>query len=555
MKHRAELEKMCGRMSADVLIIGSGLAGLLLAFKLSEAGASVILASKGLLADSNTRMAQGGLAVVMPTSDLDSLESHMADTVKAGAGLVDEKVARRIVEEGPALVRELRDLGVRFDVSISGRLELAREGGHSHARVLHNKDATGRAISDALLTHVNSLPNLLALQNTVAVDLLSDGQRCQGAVVLFQGKPTLIAAGQVVLATGGVGQVFERTTNPAVATGDGLALAYRAGARLADMEFVQFHPTALLKPGSPAYLLSEALRGAGAVLLDSEGRRFLSRFHLDAELATRDVVARAMVSVMHEQGSACVWLDMRPIGATALTTRFPNIVERCRELGVDPVTQPVPVSPAAHYFMGGIKTDGDGRTSLPGLFAIGECASTGLHGANRLASNSLLEAGVMALRVAREINCRPSPVPASARSSTGGEKAGDCLDLAPRAVPADLAQFRRLMFQEAGLCRNQAGLSRLLAQLNVSCVRALPETRAACEAANMLVVAELIAAAAQSRCESRGAHFRSDYSAQDDRGFLRRTCQQRGELTWLAVGLPEPAVAATPVPPAATVVS
>lgn len=529
-----EANRTANEMSADVLILGSGLAGLMLALKLAEAGASVIVASKGGLSDSNTSQAQGGVAAVLPDSTSDSFESHLADTVKAGAGLVDEMVARRIIKEGPSLIRQLRELGVRFAVSLSGALELAREGGHAQARVLHSKDATGRAITEALLARLNRCPNVLALKNTTAVELLFGFDRCLGALVLFQGKPTAVWAGRVVLATGGAGRVFARTTNPEVATGDGLALAYRAGARLADLEFVQFHPTALYKPGCPAFLVSEAVRGAGAVLVDARGQRFAHRFHPEGELATRDVVARAMVAVMDEQKIPCVWLDLRPIGSLALERRFPNIVERCRQYGIDPVREPVPVSPAAHYFMGGVWTDEYGRTTLPGLYAIGECASTGLHGANRLASNSLLEAGVMAMRLAGHL--------ASAEPDTAVRTCA-LSSPAPLAIPSDLSEFHQMMFREAGLSRNEIGLRRLLDSLEVFSVRVLPQTRSVVEASSMLLVGQLIARSALERRESRGAHFRSDYPHVNDQAYGKRLCRQRDSLSWLPVSEPRAPVA------------
>lgn len=520
--------KFADQMTTDVLILGSGLAGLLLALNIADQGASVIVASKSTLGDSNTGRAQGGLAAVLPTACPDSLESHLADTLSAGAGLSDERVGRLILEEAPALVSQLGDLGVEFDASVSGSLDLAREGGHTHPRVLHSKDATGRAISDALVAKVKARSHVLALPNAYASELITDGGGCLGAILLSDGKPMIVSAGQVVLATGGVGQIFERTTNPAIATGDGIALAYSAGARLVDMEFVQFHPTALYKPGCPAFLISEAVRGAGAVLLDAHGERFAQRFHADAELATRDVVARAIVSVMREQETACVWLDLRPIGAAALNMRFPNVLARCRQLGIDPAVEAVPISPAAHYSMGGIWSDSYGRTTLPGLYALGECASTGLHGANRLASNSLLEAGVMALRLARHLA-------SSGKTALRRSLPVDPVGVRRLQVPADLALFRRRMFQVAGLNREEQALERLISEFALSSLPALPEKQSHFEAASMLLVGRLIALAALERRESRGAHYRDDYPAIDDNRYRRRLCLENGQVTWLDV--------------------
>ena len=333
-------------------------------------------------------------------------------------------------------------------------------------------------------------------------------------------------APHTVLATGGVGQLYQRTTNPAVATGDGIALAYRAGAKLADMEFVQFHPTALCKDGAPPFLISEAVRGAGAILVDHRGRRFVKRIHQDGELATRDIVARAIHTVMHDHGLSSVNLDLRPIGSEQIAAKFPTILKRCAEYGIDILKEPIPIAPAAHYFMGGIDADVDGNTSLPGLYAIGECACTGLHGANRLASNSLLEAGVTALRLA---DCLLSP---RYPLATSRHAALSCDAVTPYTVPDDLAHFRSQMYRHAGLVRSESGLAILLSQLQrrVNCGTAPQDARTR----NMLEVGRLIAQAALLRRESRGGHFREDYPTTDSVLFGRRLWLSKSGYGWMA---------------------
>lgn len=490
-------------IDADVLIVGSGLAGLMLALRLQSAGKGlsglkVVLVSKAGLLDSNSSWAQGGVAAVTGANPFDSPEIHLADTIKSGAGLTDIDAARGIVFAGQRLIEELDRLGVDFDKNPSGGRDLALEGGHKEARVVHTKDTTGRSITQALgdkvLQAAATNENLVVLENTCAIDLVMVDGVCCGAqfIVSEQGlnSEILVRSAYTVLATGGVGQIFERTTNPEVATADGIALAYRAGAALSDMEFVQFHPTALMLEGAPAFLISEAARGAGATLLDHKGQRFVKRFHHDGELATRDIVSRAIHSVMSENELAQVYLDMRPIGATQIRERFPNILKTCAQYGIDLLTQPIPVAPAAHYMMGGIKATLSGRTSVDGLYAIGECACTGLHGANRLASNSLLEAGVMALNLGDEllggevfggqVSAADGAAFGSAEFNSEGlnssdlETASALADIKSVALiptlrkdqqillPVDLQSFRSQMYRYAGLVRSQSGLIRLL---------------------------------------------------------------------------------------------
>ncbi|MDP3510229.1 MAG: FAD-dependent oxidoreductase [Candidatus Melainabacteria bacterium] len=571
-------------IDADVLIVGSGLAGLMLALRLQSAGKGlsglkVVLVSKAGLLDSNSSWAQGGVAAVTGANPFDSPEIHLADTIKSGAGLTDIDAARGIVFAGQRLIEELDRLGVDFDKNPSGGRDLALEGGHKEARVVHTKDTTGRSITQALgdkvLQAAAANENLVVLENTCAIDLVMVDGVCCGAqfIVSEQGlnSEILVRAAYTVLATGGVGQIFERTTNPEVATADGIALAYRAGAALSDMEFVQFHPTALMLEGAPAFLISEAARGAGATLLDHKGQRFVKRFHHDGELATRDIVSRAIHSVMSENELAQVYLDMRPIGATQIRERFPNILKTCAQYGIDLLTQPIPVAPAAHYMMGGIKATLSGRTSVDGLYAIGECACTGLHGANRLASNSLLEAGVMALNLGDEllggevfggqVSAADGAAFGSAELNSEGlsssdlEAAGAFADIRSVALiptlrkdqqillPVDLQSFRSQMYRYAGLVRSQSGLIRLLnypgqsvpiasglgsnlgsgansgSGLSSSAVAGL--TAAHHSARNIYQVGRLIAQAAFLRKESRGSHLREDFTSADDANFAR----------------------------------
>lgn len=569
-------------IDADVLIVGSGLAGLMLALRLQSAGKGlsglkVVLVSKAGLLDSNSSWAQGGVAAVTGANPFDSPEIHLADTIKSGAGLTDIDAARGIVFAGQRLIEELDRLGVDFDKNPQGGRDLALEGGHKEARVVHTKDTTGRSITQALgdkvLQAAATNENLVVLENTCAIDLVMVDGVCCGAqfIVSEQGlnSEILVRSAYTVLATGGVGQIFERTTNPEVATADGIALAYRAGAALSDMEFVQFHPTALMLEGAPAFLISEAARGAGATLLDHKGQRFVKRFHHDGELATRDIVSRAIHSVMSENELAQVYLDMRPIGAAQIRERFPNILKTCAQYGIDLLTQPIPVAPAAHYMMGGIKATLSGRTSVDGLYAIGECACTGLHGANRLASNSLLEAGVMALNLGDEllggevfggqINATGGAAFDSAEfnsdelNSSDLEAASAFADIKSVALiptlrkdqqillPVDLQSFRSQMYRYAGLVRSQSGLIRLLnypgqsvpiasasslgsnsgsgSGLSSSAVAGL--TAAHHSARNIYQVGRLIAQAAFLRKESRGSHLREDFTSADDANFAR----------------------------------
>jgi L-aspartate oxidase len=518
-------------LNADILVVGSGIAGLTLCHALADTSLKVVLCCKGKLIDSNTSKAQGGLAAVTGCNPLDSPQAHLSDTLSAGAGLSDPAVAAAIVENGKRLVDKLVELGVRFDGG-PGAFDTALEGGHSQARVLHSKDASGRAIATALIARLHSVTNINIIEDAFATDLIVSNNRCIGAEFLKGDSVFTIFAQHTVLATGGIGQVFARTTNPKVATGDGIAMAYRAGATLADMEFVQFHPTALAVAGAPAALVSEAVRGAGAVLLDDTSDRFAFRYHASGELATRDVVARAIYTTMIERDLPNVWLDMRPIGSsTQLEARFPNIISACRAYGIDPVSQPIPIAPAAHYFMGGVLADIYGQTTVAGLYALGETACTGLHGANRLASNSLLEGGVMALMLAELLTGNDQPRAHLAPTAALGAH----LAAPPNAVPANLGEFQQAMFKNVGLERCRQGLERIVNRVDDSALVAHIVDRTASEAANIALVGWLVARAALERRESRGAHWRSDYPAPDDVNFGRRLAINKKEISWLDV--------------------
>ena len=519
-------------IDTTVLVIGSGIAGLLTAIELFDLGMSVVLACKGSLTQSNTNWAQGGLAGVTAPSCTDSIDQHLADTIKSGAGLVDPTVARTVIGGAAALIARLAQLGVAFDRTGDGGFDLAREGGHSSARVHHTKDATGRSIVEALVSQLkrrqqDDQKRLRVIENAFALQLLKSNQRVCGCRFAFAGGTLVVSSPYTVLATGGVGQLFLRTTNPAGATGDGIAIAYRAGAALVDLEFTQFHPTALCLPGAPSYLVSEAARGAGAVLKDKYSQPFMHRFHPDGDLATRDIVARAIQSTMLEQKADCVFLDMTTLKSAELWKRFPNILKSLATFGIDATTQPVPVCPAAHYFMGGILADMHGRSTLPGLFAIGECASNGLHGANRLASNSLLEGGVMAMKVSRAIlgdHC----------SDFAGKKIG--IASAPHLVPTDMECFRRAMYENAGLLRDRYCLNNLLKNSTDNSFVSSSQDADSWSKANMLLVGSRMAAAALKREESRGSHCRSDYPERNDITFANRLAVCGEKWEWLETG-------------------
>ena len=506
---------------AHVLVVGGGIAGLWTAVKAADAGHSVELVTKTVLADGNTRHAQGGIAAALFPDD--SAERHFDDTMAAGAGLADPDAVHVLCDEGPARVRDLIRFGVEFDRGESG-LERGLEAAHSRARIVHaGGDATGAAIEAALVATVRRRAVRID-EETMLADLVVEHGRVVGARLLgASGALTERRADVVVLATGGSGCLYRHTTNPSVATGDGVAAAWRAGAAVADLEFVQFHPTALAAPGTP--LISEAVRGEGAVLVDGLGERFMLDVDPRGELAPRDIVARGVWRRMAEQGGIPVLLDATAIGAERLARRFPGLDAACREAGYDWSADPVPITPAAHYAMGGVVTDLDGRTSLPGLFAVGETARTGVHGANRLASNSLLEAAVFADRAARAIGrsadapgvgpigTGPLPVVGMFAGHTGrggrlqgesGEHPDDS-----QAEVVDREALQALMWEHVGLERSEAGLAEPSARL-AAWRSPEPTDRRSVEDRNLLDLARLTVAAARARDESAGAHFRTD---------------------------------------------
>jgi L-aspartate oxidase len=491
----------------QIVVVGSGIAGLVAALELSREH-DVTLVTKAALADSNTRWAQGGIAAVM--FDDDSIAEHIADTLNAGAGLCDPLAVEVLCTEGPRRIRDLIQLGVAFDHQ-DGQLARGLEAAHTHARVLHaGGDATGLNLEMTLVQAVRAA-KIRVLEQTFACDLVVEDERVHGVEVLREGRRETLSADAVILACGGAGQLYRHTTNPSVATGDGVALAMRAGAQLADIEFYQFHPTALAT--KETFLISEAVRGEGAVLLDAEGRRFMQAQHPDAELAPRDVVARSIARQMTKQGGRPVLLDATHLGpegqsAEFLSKRFPTIDAAVRARGFDWSQTPVPVTPAAHYWMGGVRTDVWGRTSIAGLYAVGEVACTGVHGANRLASNSLLESLVFAWRCAEQL---PKDDLHRWPEVSGAVLALE-LETERGARQVQRGELQALMWNRVGIERSADGLSEAAEQL-MSWRGCDPDCTAVAEleTANLLAIAKAMVTVALDRRESRGAHYRVDY--------------------------------------------
>ncbi|RMI29781.1 L-aspartate oxidase [Streptomyces triticirhizae] len=524
-------------IEADVVVVGSGVAGLTAALRCAAAGRRTVIVTKARLDDGSTRWAQGGIAAALGEGD--SPEQHLADTLVAGAGVCDERAVRTLVTEGPAAVRRLIALGATFDTTPDGGLSLTREGGHHRRRIAHaGGDATGAEISRALVAAVRSA-GIETVENALALDLLKDvNGRAAGVTLHVMGEGRhdgvgAVRAPAVVLATGGMGQVYSSTTNPAVATGDGVALALRAGAEVSDLEFVQFHPTPLfLGPQAEGQqpLISEAVRGEGAHLVDAAGVRFMLGAHELAELAPRDVVAKAITRRMAEQGTDHMFLDARHFGAAMWERRFPTILATCRSHGIDPVTEPIPVAPAAHHASGGVRTDLAGRTTVPGLYACGETACTGVHGANRLASNSLLEGLVFAERIAEAVvaDAPAAGEPVIPPPATGG----------PGLLPPEARlTIQRLMTTGAGVLRSAASLAGAAAALDaLTCDddRKPAEPGAdTWETANLRLVARVLVSVAQSRAETRGCHWRDDHPERND---ARGRCHQIAALRASAEG-------------------
>ena len=489
---------MPDRIRTRFLVVGSGVAGLHTAWRASQS-APVVLLTKLSLFDSATAYAQGGIAAALGAGD--SPELHWQDTLAAGAALCDATAVEVLVKEGPARVRDLHAAGAHFDLEPGGDFKLGREAAHSRSRIVRaHGDRTGAEVARTLIERVRGSERVTVLERTRVLDLIVDGGVCCGVRASVRGRATEVIADAVVFATGGCGQLYRYTTNPVVATGDGFAIAHRAGVRLADMEFVQFHPTALDTPETPLALISEAVRGEGATLHNDAGERFMVGRHRLAELAPRDVVAREIFR--ERQGGRKVWLDATHLGS-AFEQRFPGIFALCTARGIDPRTQRIPVTPAAHYMMGGIVTDLVGRSSLPRLYAVGEVSRTGVHGANRLASNSLLEGLVFAERVARDL--ADTPELASVRSG-GSWEVPVLRDRGAAQVAANT--IRETMWEHAGINRTAKGMRRCLALLDDIEAR-LPE--GATEEGNMVQTGRLIAEAALLRRESRGGHYRSDF--------------------------------------------
>jgi len=499
---------------ADVVVVGSGIAGLTAALRVRELG-SVMVVTKDHLSAGSTRWAQGGIAAAIGPGD--SPQQHLDDTMVAGAGLCDEAAVRTLVTEGPAALRELIELGTTFDTSDTGQLMLTREGGHHRDRIAHaGGDATGAEIQRSLVSAVQQAPDIEVIEHALVLDVLRAADGAVAGVTLHvigEGQRDGVGAVRcraVILASGGLGQIFDSTTNPTVSTGDGAALALRAGATLRDMEFVQFHPTVLWLGDSARGqqpLVSEAVRGEGAFLVDDTGTRFMQGRHELADLAPRDVVAKAIMRRMRASGAQHVWLDGRHLGAQRWAARFPTVLAACREHGIDPVTDLVPVAPACHYASGGVATDLDGRTDVPGLYACGEVACSGVHGANRLASNSLLEGLVFGRRIAADLAAGLPPL----REPAAEPRTPALVD------PAVVPRLRHRMTADAGVIRTREGLRSAATELtDLGTDSGTTPCTEAWEATNLATVAAVLLATATRREETRGSHWREDFPNADD---------------------------------------
>jgi len=524
---------------ADYVVVGSGIAGLRAAIELSAKG-NVLVLAKSNLSDSATAWAQGGIAVAL--SDEDEIGLHELDTINAGDGLCRPEAVALLVEQGPRYIAQLIDWGTEFDRA-GTKLAFTREAAHSRSRILHAQgDSTGREISRALLSRAHKIPHLHLRAHAFTTELMVAKKRVTGLRFIDEtdGSEHEVHAGGVLLATGGLGQIYRETTNPDVATGDGVAIAYQAGAVLSDMEFVQFHPTALAVKGAPRFLLSEALRGEGGILRNANLERFMKRYHEAQELAPRDIVARAIVSEMHRTQSEHVYLDMTKKNTEFLKKRFPRIYETCMSYGLDLATDMAPVCPAAHYMMGGVETDLWGRTSVPGLYAAGETAATGVHGANRLASNSLLEGLVFGARAGQAmiqdapagrrqpgtLPGSPAPLPDQGTAASKGKRIGS---KEPTAESL-LRKIRDVMWRDVGIMRSGNELGDAVKKFEtMELPRSAKPDRADHEIHNLHRLALLIARSALAREESRGSHYRSDFPYRDEEKFGGHSTVEKGK--------------------------
>jgi L-aspartate oxidase len=529
-------------MRTDYLIIGSGVAGLSFALQAAKSGSVAIVTKKEKM-ETSTNYAQGGIASVFAPDD--SLEMHIRDTLESGCGLCNEDVVRMVVKEGPERIRELISLGVNFSHAEDKTLDLGMEGGHTKRRIVHTKDRTGQELEKVLLDRVEGNKNITILENHVAIDLITKSkmikrgivtsetkETCWGAYVLDANQSRVITCLSriTILATGGAGKVYLYTSNPDIASGDGVAIGYRAGVKVANMEFVQFHPTCLYHPMAKNFLISEAVRGEGGILLDKRGTRFMEKYHPLKDLAFRDVVARSIDLELKRSGEECVYLDISHKPASFVRDRFPHIYETCRQYQIDITKDPIPVVPAAHYMCGGLLTDKNGLTGIHNLYAIGEVSCTGLHGANRLASNSLLEALVLARRAAERsthdlVNNRKIPFPKPPLwDSTGATDSDDLV-----VVTHNWDEIRRFMWNYVGIVRTNKRLARAKSRVEII-QDEIKEyywnfiiTRDLLELRNLAQVAELIIASASLRKESRGLHYNLDYPSEDDKHWKRET--------------------------------